>query len=155
MNLKFIYICVFTILIIISQSCVKNEPPKTSIPQDKLVKILKDLMLIDAAVQIKLQDKIAENNKIAEKELTSPIINKQNNSYDVKAKYLEIPFDKDSASAGLYRRVLDKHGVTPAQFEIAYRAYLAKPDFADTLYSKVLEQLSMEESQLKVNGRIK
>ena len=149
-----IIIVSMSILSIVSlMNCVDKSPPITDIPEETLVLILKDLMLADAGVQVKLQDEVEKKQTLEKAKANSDTLKQPTkqvapieNVNDIRYT-TELPFDRDSASAKLYRVILNRYQVTPAQFEVAYRAYMEKPIFADTLSARVLRKLDEDENQ--------
>lgn len=115
-NMIFIYT---SIIILILSSCVHQEKPQPVIPEDKLVHILKDIMIIEAGV---------------------------NRAFDPK-------INKDSLASPYYQAVYKKYGVTFGQFNYSYKQYQKHPEYMDSLFVKVLDQLQIEQVQLEAKNR--
>ena len=61
--------------------------------------------------------------------------------------------NKDSLATPYYLAVYQKHGVTFAQFMYSYKQYQKEPEFMDSLFVKVLEQLQIEQAEFEVKNK--
>ena len=58
-----------------------------------------------------------------------------------------LQYGHEEAKNYYYAQVLDKHGITQAQFDSSIVWYTAHPQLFDKIYPKVLKQLQEEEAQ--------
>ncbi|MFN3445230.1 MAG: DUF4296 domain-containing protein [Bacteroidia bacterium] len=50
---------------------------------------------------------------------------------------------------GMYEQIYKKHNITPEQFKASYQYYTNNPVVFDSVYNKIIERLSVQESILR------
>lgn len=60
------------------------------------------------------------------------------------------PSSRNSQSPGNYKFVLEKHGLTPAEFDTIRKWYVDQPELYQKVYDKVLERLSQLDADVRI-----
>lgn len=65
------------------------------------------------------------------------------------------PAERDSLRKVAYGDALARRGAAPADYEASYQAYLREPHHLDSLYSEIIEDLSVLEAELETEAASK